>query len=109
MYVPIIPSTIRTTPPINKITAIKLGQPTCVKPQLNTPNKIHKIKEKDRIDIKMPIPIANLSGRSEKERIISKARFTRFFKVYEGFPEKRSPCDASIYVLLKPNHLIVLP
>ena len=72
---------MRIVPVEKNMERIMLGQPVTENPNLNdryTTQIAIKIEEKD---IAAPIPIANFSGRSEKERIISRASLILFFNV----------------------------
>ena len=81
-----IPKTTSIAPPVNKIDAIKLGQPNTAKPQLNAPTSTQIDNKSETSDINSPITIANRKGLPENEMIMSAARLSRFLIVYPGFP-----------------------
>ena len=65
-----------------------LGHPITVNPQLIYPIKIQIKIKKDSPESASPKPIANFKGRSEKDRIISSAKFNRFFMDSDYFHSK---------------------
>ena len=83
--------------PVEKnIENIMLGQPSTEKSELKAFIPINMAKRIEMADSSKPSVIANLSGLSEKDIIISKASFNLFLIVYEGFPLNLSPCGASM-------------
>ena len=66
---------------VKNIDTIKLDQPSTLNPQIYARAKIQIESINEIIDITKPNPTANFSGRSEKDKIMSKAKLTRFLRV----------------------------
>lgn len=86
-----MPNNMRFAPDVKKIENIMLGHPKTENSELKAFTNIQIAIQIDIKDKTNPKEIANLSGLSENEIIMSSASLILLLMVYEGLPLNLSP------------------
>ena len=86
-----MPNNMRFAPDVKKIENIILGHPKTENSELEAFTNIQIAMQIDIKDKTNPKEIANLSGLSENEIIMSSASLILLLMVYEGLPLNLSP------------------
>jgi hypothetical protein len=81
MYIPIIPIMVKIIPEVNNMAIIMLAHPVTWYPLESALSKISEVVKSAMRDMKIPRIIEIVSGRCEKDKIISTANLILFFIV----------------------------